>query len=61
MNWLKSYGDKLCTFVSLASLGLQAVDANAVPSWVLRGALVGGIIATAAHQSFFPSNGRAPA
>ena len=52
-NWFKVNGDKVFTFLSLASLGLQGLtDLSPV---VLKGALVAGVLATAAHQSFFPN------
>ena len=53
-TWFKSDGDKVFTFFSLASLALQGV--TDLPQAVMRGALIAGILATAAHQSFFPAS-----
>jgi len=53
-TWFKTDGDKVFTFFSLASLALQGV--TDLPAAVMRGALIAGILATAAHQSFFPTN-----
>ena len=57
-DWFKSNGDKVFTFVSLASLALSAV--TDLPHSVLQGAMIAGILATAAHQSFFPSTTTLP-
>lgn len=59
-EWFKSDGDKLCNFVSTTSLGLMGLKAiagvgAALPEPVLLGCLVAGVVATSAHQSFFPS------
>ena len=54
-QWFQQSGDKIFTFISLASLALQG-QTDLAP-WVMHTALVGGILATAAHQSFFPSPG----
>lgn len=51
MNWFKAYGDKLFTFITLASAALQGVDGLSMA--VTQGLLIVGILATAAHQSFF--------
>ncbi len=51
-QWFQRDGDKLFTFISLASLALKGVDG--LPPAVSSAALIAGILATAAHQSFFP-------
>lgn len=53
MNWFKLNGDKLFTFITLASVALKGVDE--LPEWASQLVLVLGILATAAHQSFFPN------
>lgn len=53
MNWFRNNGDKIFTFLSLASIALQGVDD--LPAWATKLILVAGILATAAHQSFFPN------
>lgn len=53
-TWFKSDGDKLCNFVTLASLALQTQPS--IPRGVLAWMTVGGVLATAAHQSFFTSS-----
>ena len=55
MNWFKANGDKLFTFITLASVALNGVDD--LPAWASQLILIIGILATAAHQSFF---GNAP-
>lgn len=63
--WFKTDGDKLCNFVSTAALALEglgaltgqpaghAVDLQPI---VVQIALVAGVLATSAHQSFFPNS-----
>jgi len=53
MNWFEANGDKLFTFLAVASIALKGVDD--LPAWASQLILVIGILATAAHQSFFPS------
>lgn len=53
MNWFKASGDKLFTFITLASIALKGVDG--LPAWASQGILIVGVLATAAHQSFFPN------
>lgn len=50
----RAHGDQVFTFISLASVALKGIDG--LPAWATQLALVGGILATAAHQSFFPSS-----
>lgn len=52
-NDFKAHGDQIFTFVSLASVALKGIDG--LPPWATQLALIGGILATAAHQSFFPN------
>jgi hypothetical protein len=52
-EWFKADGDKLFSFVSLASLALQGV--SSISPHVTAAALIAGVLATAAHQSFFPN------
>lgn len=52
-QWFKTDGDKLFTFIALASAALQGQ--TDLPTWVMKASLIGGILATAAHQSFFPN------
>lgn len=52
-RWLAQHGDQLATFISLASISLKGVDN--LPAWATQLILIAGILATAAHQSFFPS------
>lgn len=51
LQWFQLNGDKLFTFITLASVALQNVDG--LPAWASKLILIGGILATAAHQSFF--------
>lgn len=51
MDWFAKNGDRLFTFITLASAALQGVDH--LPGWLSQAILVCGILATAAHQSFF--------
>lgn len=57
--WFQRYGDRLFTFIALASVALKGVDG--LPQWVSQLALIAGILATAAHQSFFPTKPVDPA
>lgn len=52
-QWFQRDGDKVFTFIALASVALKGVDGLA--PWVSQAAMVAGLLATAAHQSFFPS------
>ena len=58
-QWFQRDGDKVFTFVALASVALKGVDGLA--PWVSQAALVAGLLATAAPQSFFPTQPAAPA
>ena len=58
MNWFKANGDKLFTFLALASVALKGIDD--LPVWASQLILVAGILATAAHQSFFPTSAVTP-
>jgi hypothetical protein len=52
-QWFQANGDKLFNFLTLASVMLQKVDGlSAQTSTAL---IIIGVLATAAHQSFFPS------
>lgn len=53
IDWFKTDGDKLCNFVSVAALALTGV--KGMPPEVAGYALIAGVLATAAHQSFFPN------
>jgi hypothetical protein len=53
MNWFTQNGDKVFTFISLTSLALGGI-AGLSPA-VVQAALIAGVVATAAHQSFFPN------
>lgn len=53
-QWFAANGDKLFTFIALAAAAFQGQ--TDLPAWVMRAALIAGILATAAHQSFFPGN-----
>jgi len=52
-NWFEANGDKVFNFITLASVLLSKVDGlSAQTSTVIT---ICGILATAGHQSFFPS------
>lgn len=53
MNWFAANGDRAFTFVTLTCAALQGIDH--LPGWATQLILICGIIATAAHQSFFPN------
>jgi len=53
-SWFKTDGDKVFSFLSLSSLALQGVAG--ISAHDAQIALIVGVLATAAHQSFFPSN-----
>lgn len=53
IDWFKTDGDKIFTFVSLASLALPSIAG--ISPQALQAALISGVLATAAHQSFFPN------
>lgn len=57
-RWFAGNGDKVFTFITLASVALKGVDD--LPAWASQLILVLGILATAAHQSFFPSQPPVP-
>jgi len=50
-EWFKSDGDKIFTFVSLASIAVQGQ--TGLGPQIEHGALIAGVLATAAHQAFF--------
>ncbi len=52
-GWFALNGDKVFTFITLACIALKGIDG--LPAWTTQVILVCGILATAAHQSFFPS------
>jgi hypothetical protein len=58
MNWFAQNGDKVITFVGLVALAFQTQ--STFPHWVIQAALAGSIVATAAHQSFFPTPPQEP-
>ncbi len=51
-QWFKTDGDKVFTFFSLSAAAFQGQ--TDLPHWLVHAALIAGILATAAHQSFFP-------
>lgn len=53
IDWFKTDGDKLCNFVALSALALQGMTGLAAQ--VTQAVIVAGVLATAAHQSFFPN------
>jgi ABC-type Mn2+/Zn2+ transport system ATPase subunit len=52
-NWFEANGDKVFNFVTLASVMLAKVDG--LSAGTSQAILIAGVLATAAHQSFFPS------
>ncbi len=52
-QWFQRDGDKVFTFIALSSIALKGVDGLA--AWMSQAAMVAGLLATAAHQSFFPN------
>lgn len=52
-QWFQSNGDRVFAFVSMLSVALQGVDD--LSSQASKAILIAGIVATVAHQSFFPS------
>lgn len=52
-QWFQQNGDKIFTFVTLASVALKGVDG--LSEAADQSILIAGILATAAHQAFFPS------
>lgn len=57
--WFAQNGGRLFTFISLAAAAFQGQ--TDLPPWVLHAAIIAGILATAAHQSFFPTQPVNPA
>lgn len=53
LDWFKSDGDKLFNFISLAAAVLPGVAG--IDPKITGAALLVGVLATAAHQSFFPN------
>ncbi len=51
MNWFSEHGGKCFTFLALSSASLQGLDG--LPKIVSQAIIIIGILATAAHQSFF--------
>lgn len=58
-TWFVQNGDRVFTFLTVASIALKGVDN--LPPWANEAILIGGILATAAHQSFFPTTPDHPA
>jgi hypothetical protein len=58
-NWFQANGDKVFNFLTLASVMLSKVDGLTTKESEV--VLVIGILATAAHQSFFPQPPAPPA
>ncbi len=52
-QWFQANGDRVFAFVSMLSVALQGVDD--LSSQASKAILIAGIVATVAHQSFFPS------
>lgn len=50
-NWFQANGDKAFNFVTLASVMLAKVDG--LSAGASQAILIAGVLATAAHQSFF--------
>lgn len=57
-QWFQSSGDRVFAFVSMLSVALQGVD-DLSPS-TSKLILIAGIVATVAHQSFFPTQAAQP-
>lgn len=57
-NGFRAHGDQIFTFIALAAAAFQGQ--TDLPPWVLHAAIIGGILATAAHQSFFPTQAAMP-
>jgi hypothetical protein len=53
IDWFKTDGDKLCTFITLSTGALGGV-AGLSPAAV-QACVIAGVLAIAAHQSFFPN------
>ena len=53
-QWFQSNGDRVFAFFSLLSVALKGVDG--LPPNVSQTILVLGIVATVAHQAFFPNS-----
>lgn len=58
-EWFKADGDHVFGFFSLLSIALQGQ--TDLPPPVTHWAVVAGVIATVAHQSFFPTTPVKPA
>jgi hypothetical protein len=52
-NWFQQNGDRVFAFFSLLSIALKSVD-NLSPQ-ASQAILIVGIVATVAHQAFFPN------
>lgn len=52
-NWFEGNGDKVFNFITLASVMLAKVDG--LRAGTSHAILIAGVLATAAHQSFFGS------
>jgi hypothetical protein len=52
-DWFKQNGDKVFTFFSISAAAIQGLT-NLSPVF-LKASMICGILATAAHQSFFPN------
>lgn len=53
IDWFKSDGDKVCNFVTLAALALGHTAGLSDSATQIT--IIAGVLATAAHQSFFPN------
>ena len=54
MNWFANNGDRVFTFITLAAAAMQG-QPNIPQTWD-HWIMLAGVLATAAHQSFFPPN-----
>jgi hypothetical protein len=64
-TWFSKDGDKVCNFLSLSSLALMGLKTATGTPLLSQGdltlCLVVGVLATTAHQSFFPNQPTASA
>ena len=52
-QWFTQNGDRVFAFISMLSVALKSVDG--LPPNVSQAILIVGIVATVAHQVFFPN------
>ena len=52
-QWFQTNGDRMFAFLSMLSVALKSVDG--LPPNVSQAILIVGIVATVAHQTFFPN------